>query len=119
MGKGGWGSGNGIPTTSLPSGSGVTNISVKDLAPTTFASGCTLAEHTMMVSGKPVLTEARETLHRATIEDLFRDARKPGKGEKKVFTMLGGGSAAGKGAIQKSDTVKFPSATDSPIIDAD
>jgi len=112
----------GKPVGVLSKGSGVTGIDPKDIAkknPDDMVYN-TLSEHCVETQdGRLVLTSEREELHQKIISKLFEKARKPADG-KKVATFLGGGSAAGKGTIQGPDSgVDFPSAEDSPVIDAD
>ena len=69
--------------------------------------------------GQLVLSPEREKLHQDAVQELFNGAVKPAEGEPKVFTMMGGGSAAGKGTIQKFGVANLPDAKHSPVIDAD
>lgn len=110
----------GVPVGKLKNGSGVTGISKGDIvAPNPDREVYnTLAEHCMENSkGELVLTPEREKLHQDIMEETFSKANPVKPGEKKTFTMLGGGSAAGKGTIQKMMPQLFNQ--DSPVIDAD
>ena len=112
----------GRPTSLMPNGTGVTKINKDDIMKTNPDKAVynTLQEHCMEdANGNLVLTPEREKLHQDSVEELFRDAIKPGPGEEKVCTMMGGGSAAGKGSIQKSGVADLPDAQHSPVIDAD
>lgn len=112
----------GAPTKLLPKGSGVTHIDQGDIVKPNPDSRSynTLQEHCMRdAKGNLVLTPEREALHKATVEEVFKNAVKPGPGEKKVITFMGGGSAAGKGTIQKSGIADLPDDKHSPVIDAD
>ena len=111
----------GKPHGVLQNGSGVTGIGADDISkpnPDDMIYN-TLGEHCMKdANGNLVMTPEREALHQEIVNDIFKDATKPADG-KKVATFLGGGSAAGKGTIQGSGEVGFPSKTESPVIDAD
>ena len=104
----------------LKNGSGVTRIDRGDImAPNPDDRVySTLAEHCVEdKNGNMVLTPEREKLHQDIMEETFKNANPVPAGQQKVFTMLGGGSAAGKGTIQGMMPELFNQ--DSPVIDAD
>ena len=112
----------GQASAALPKGTGVTKISRKDLmkANPDDLTYNTLQEHCVEnADGELVLTPEREKLHQAIVEEVFEGAVKPGPGEPKVMTFMGGGSAAGKGTIQSSGVAGLPDKEHSPVIDAD
>lgn len=110
----------GVAVGKLKNGSGITSIDRGDIS-TANPDGMvynTLAEHCMEdKNGNLVLTPEREKLHQNIMAETFANAEPVPKGQQKVFTMLGGGSAAGKGTIQKMMPELFNK--DSPVIDAD
>lgn len=110
----------GVAAGKLKNGTGVTKIDRGDLlkANPDKQIYSTLAEHCMKNSkGELVLTPEREKLHQDIMEETFKNANPVAPGEKKIFTMLGGGSAAGKGTIQGMMPELFNQ--NSPVIDAD
>ena len=111
----------GKPYGKLDKGSGVTGIDPGDISqknPDKLIYN-TLGEQCVRdANGNLVLTPEREALHEEIVGNIFEKAQKPADG-KKVATFLGGGSAAGKGTIQDSGYVDFPSREISPVIDAD
>ena len=110
----------GVPVGKLTKGSGVTGISKDDISAPNPDDRVynSFGEHCIEnANGQLVLTPEREKLHQEIMEETFANAQPVKPGEKKVFTMLGGGSAAGKGTIQKMMPQLFNQ--DSPVIDAD
>ena len=55
------------------------------------------------------LTDEREKLHREIIDEFFDGAEKPSG--KPIFTVMGGGSAAGKSTMLDTGAVKLPKGT--------
>ncbi len=87
----------GKASESLPKGSGATKLSVNDL----YSEKKPNAKHTInqYLDDNGNLTAERESLHAQSVENLFAGKKPKGPGEKKTFTMFGGGSAAGKGGL--------------------
>lgn len=87
----------GKPTAALPKGTGATRLSVGDL----YDERKPNAKHTInqYLDDNGNLTPEREALHRQAVDNLFAGKKPKGPGEKKTFTMFGGGSAAGKGGL--------------------
>ena len=87
----------GAPTKSLPKGTGATKLSVGDL----YSEKKPDAKHTInqYLDDNGNLTPEREELHAQCVDNLFSGKKPKGPGEKKTFTMFGGGSAAGKGGL--------------------
>lgn len=87
----------GAPTKSLPKGTGATKLDVGDL----YTEQDPKRRHTVnqYLDDNGNLTPEREALHAQCIENLFAGKKPKGPGEKKTFTMFGGGSAAGKGGL--------------------
>ena len=87
----------GRPSKELTKGTGATKLSVDDL----YNDKKPDARHTVnqYLDDNGNLTPEREELHAQCVENLFagKEPKKPG--EKKTFTMFGGGSAAGKGGL--------------------
>jgi len=88
---------SGKPTKALPSGTGATKLSVGDL----YSADDPKARHTInqYLDDDGNLTPEREALHAQCVDNLFAGKKPKGPGEKKTFTMFGGGSAAGKGGL--------------------
>ena len=87
----------GRPTKELTKGTGATKLSVGDL----YSEKKPDAKHTInqYLDDNGNLTPEREELHAQAVENLFAGKKPKGPGEKKTFTMFGGGSAAGKGGL--------------------
>lgn len=87
----------GKPTATLPKGTGATKLDVKDL----YSEKKPDARHTVnqYLDDNGNLTPEREALHAQCVDNLFAGKKPKGPGEKKTFTMFGGGSAAGKGGL--------------------
>jgi len=88
---------NGKPTKSLPKGTGATKLSTADL----FSEKKPDARHTVCqyLDDEGHLTPEREKLHAQAVDNLFAGKQPVAPGEKKTFTMFGGGSASGKGGL--------------------
>ena len=84
-------------TKALPKGTGATRLSVDDL----YSEEDPTSRHTInqYLDDNGNLTPEREALHRQAVDNLFAGKKPKGPGEKKTFTMFGGGSAAGKGGL--------------------
>lgn len=84
-------------TNALPKGTGATRLSVGDL----YKEKSPDDRHTInqYLDDNGNLTPEREALHRQAVDNLFAGKKPKGPGEKKTFTMFGGGSAAGKGGL--------------------
>lgn len=87
----------GAPTKSLPKGTGATKLGVGDL----YSDKKPDAKHTInqYLDDNGNLTPEREALHAQAVDNLFAGKQPAAPGEKKTFTMFGGGSAAGKGGL--------------------
>lgn len=87
----------GAPTKSLPKGTGATRLSSGDL----FSEKKPDARHTICqyLDNEGHLTPEREKLHAQAVDNLFAGKQPVPEGQKKTFTMFGGGSAAGKGGL--------------------
>ena len=87
----------GRPTKELQKGTGATKLSTSDLyTEKRPANRHTINSH---LDDNGNLTPEREELHAQAVENLFAGKKPKGPGEKKTFTMFGGGSAAGKGGL--------------------
>ena len=110
----------GAATKSLQSGSGATRLSPGDL----YSEKRPNQGHTInqYLDDNGNLTPEREALHAQAVENIFAGKKPKGPGEKKTFTMFGGGSAAGKGGLSNPKTHNdfgTPSKEDVATIDAD
>ncbi len=87
----------GRPSKELTKGTGSTKLSVGDL----YNAEDPNARHTVnqYLDDNGNLTPEREALHAQCVDNLFAGKKPKGPGEKKTFTMFGGGSAAGKGGL--------------------
>ena len=88
---------NGKPTRDLPKGTGATRLSAGDLYnPAKPDAKHTINQH---LDDNGNLTPEREALHSQAIQNIFAGKKPKKEGEPKIFTMFGGGSAAGKGGL--------------------
>ena len=87
----------GRPSKELTKGTGSTRLSVGDL----YTEKDPERRHTInqYLDDNGNLTPEREELHAQCVDNLFSGKKPKGPGEKKTFTMFGGGSAAGKGGL--------------------
>lgn len=87
----------GRPSKELTKGTGATKLSVDDL----YKEKRPKDRHTInqYLDDNGNLTPEREELHAQSVENIFAGKKPKGPGEKKTFTMFGGGSAAGKGGL--------------------
>lgn len=87
----------GRPSKELTKGTGSTKLSVGDL----YNAEDPNARHTVnqYLDNNGNLTPEREELHAQAVDNLFAGKQPAAPGEKKTFTMFGGGSAAGKGGL--------------------
>lgn len=92
----------GKPTKSLPKGTGATRLSTGDLKDPDYRH--TVSQY---LDDEGRLTPEREELHRQAVDNLFAGKKPKGTGEPKVFTMLGGGAAAGKGALTRPGEAEY------------
>lgn len=87
----------GRPSKELTNGTGATKLNGDDLYDQRYPE----AKHTInqYLDDNGNLTPEREELHAQSVDNLFSGKKPVEPGQKKTFTMFGGGSAAGKGGL--------------------
>lgn len=102
----------GTVSETLPGGSHITRLDPKYVKPGTTA--------TLYSDGNGKITPKREKLHDEIVNEIFKGKKKLGPDDERVFTMLGGGSGAGKSTVLKSGMVSMiPDEKSCTTIDAD